>query len=190
MPWPPSLALDLLLCRLSVCLCFWKMSLYWNTQPQLTCFCFASKAKYKYWKALWCFLLRGGPVFFLKGPLSQKLRRWIFPVVKVYQALTNFGYFQKQTDGRRWCSKIHIEERYVGSLLAGCGWAQVFSWSYVSLAWIWIVCLFWVAGRVDGNYRELGGSCFLVLQLKKGWCWFAEPSPELTWATTLSSHPT
>lgn len=25
-----------LLCRLSVCLCFWKMSLYWNTQPQLT----------------------------------------------------------------------------------------------------------------------------------------------------------
>lgn len=169
-----------LLCRLSVCLCFWKMSLYWNTQPQLTLVSVLPQRPNTNTDKHCGVFAEGGPAFSWKAPFPE-VEEMDFSSSEVYQALANFGYWQREDVVGGDAAPELRRDVWV----AGVGGPKSFSWSYASLAWIWIVCLFWVLGRVDGNYRELGEKLLLW------YCsWFAEPSHKLTWTTTLSSHLT
>ena len=71
----------------------------------------------------------------------------------------------------------------MGGILVGGGWVGTRLFWKLCLPGTDLDCLFFfgrLAGLMGIIERELSGSCFLVPQLEKGWCWLVEPSDELT----------
>lgn len=168
-----------------LCLFLEDGTLVKDTTPVNVSFCLASKAKSNT-RAL---LAEERPCFFLKGPLPQRMRKWVFQSQKsTRDELTLVNWFEKR--GRRAKAAavpecIYGKDMWVASSLVEGGY--VFSGSSACLALISIVCFFRVlAGLLEIMERELGFK--LLLGATVGERVALRSSAKLTGASVLHSY--
>lgn len=106
---PPCLR-SALVCALSICLCFWKMSPREIDTPSSLQFLFSFKGQMQILPGTMLLLAEWRPWFFLRGPLSQRVRRQIFQQWKsTRDSLALVNQSEKETGGP-W----QLQNPYVG----------------------------------------------------------------------------